>query len=119
MHAYVHGSTDTMHFPNSKSTREFRERSSNVSRIASLIKARVTHYNADDSSIQIMVTELECTDPDCVPLETLVALLGERARWTIKILKPLIEVTEEDIEELAFPATWSSWVEEYAFLKSI
>lgn len=107
-----------MNFGNSKTSSGSKERALNSSRIASLIKDCIKHYDAVDSSIQIMVTELECTDPDCVPLETLVALLGENARWTMKILKPLNEVTKSDVNALPFPLSWSSWIEEYAFMKS-
>lgn len=86
--------------------------------IVALIKASTLAYYIEDDSIQIMATELECNDPDCVPLETLVALLGKDARWTFKILKPLAEVTAEDVQNLPFPASWSLWVSEQKFKAS-
>ena len=89
----------------------------NTSRIIDLVKARIQSFNRDDETIEIMVTELECTDPDCVPLETLIALLGKNARWTTKILKPLLHVDLQDINNLPLPASWSLWVTEYAFRK--
>ena len=70
-------------------------------------------YLVDDATIQILVQEMECTDPDCVPLEVLVALLGVNARWTTKILKPLKDVTMDDVEQIPFPGSWSSYVENY------
>ena len=57
-----------------------RSRTINTSRIIDLVKGRIQNYSGDDNTIEVMVTELECTDPDCVPLETLVALLGKNAR---------------------------------------
>ena len=69
----------------------------------------------------IMVSEIQCTEPDCVPIETLVAVMendpdepfdavalvkgtpGSRAkgrRWIEKILKPVAEVTLRDIFQL-------------------
>ena len=86
--------------------------------IVALIKASTLAYYVEDDSIQIMATELECNDPNCVPLETLVALLGKDARWTFKILKPLNEVTAEDVQNLPFPASWSLWVSEQQFKAS-
>jgi hypothetical protein len=53
-----------------------------------------------------------------VPLETLIALLGRTARWTYKILKPLNEVTQLDVEAIPFKSSWSSWVIEYALMKA-
>ena len=60
-----------------------------------------------------MVTEVQCSEPDCVPIETLVILMknsdgnnSSRAKWTDKILKPLIEVTETDVQDLDFPNDW-------------
>ena len=94
-----------------------KSRTINTSRIIDLVKGCIQNYSSDDDTIEVMVTELECTDPDCVPLETLVALLGKNARWTSKILKPLSDVTLRDIEELPLPLTWSAWVIEYALTK--
>ena len=94
-----------------------RSRTINTSRIIDLVKGCIQNYSGDDNTIEVMVTELECTDPDCVPLETLVALLGKNARWTSKILKPLSDVTLQDVEELPLPVAWSAWVNEYALTK--
>ena len=77
------------------------------------IKINELGYLNEDGTMQILVQEMECTDPDCVPLEVLVALLGINARWTTKILKPLNDVTLEDIEEITFPGSWSLYVENY------
>lgn len=86
----------------------------------------------------VMVREVSCQEPGCVPLETLVILLppeepssspliatssnddGSRTdahlspkwtRWMGKILKPVAEVLAEDIQELDLPE-WSSWERE-------
>jgi hypothetical protein len=57
--------------------------------------------NGFAESIQILVTEVQCFEPDCVPIETLIILLGNNSRWTTKILKPLSEVTEDDLNTMA------------------
>lgn len=73
-----------------------------------------------DSSVQIMAMQVQCTAPDCVPIETVVLILFPRdneesgkklidsqAELTeskdgssiqFKILKPISEVTKEDVE---------------------
>lgn len=95
-----------------------REKSAATLKITCWINARIENHASDVGSIHVMVTELECNDPDCVPLETLVALLGKDARWTSKILKPLNEVTQRDVEILSFPPSWSSYETEQVFIKS-
>jgi hypothetical protein len=73
-------------------------------------------YRAD--KYQVMVTEIQCYDPGCVPIETLVVILlmnqasdtsKERAeRWADKILKPVAEVTVEDVQSLVYNQFQSS-----------
>jgi hypothetical protein len=94
-----------------------KQRTADTRNVAAWIKSSTQSYEIDDSAIEIMVTELECNDPDCVPLETLIALLGKEARWTYKILKPLAEVTQENVNNVPFPPSWSSWVAEQTFKK--
>jgi hypothetical protein len=65
-------------------------------------------YRAD--KYQVMVTEIQCNDLGCVPIETLVVIIlmnqasdtsKERAeRWADKILKPVADVTVEDVQSL-------------------
>ena len=81
-----------------------------ISNITKKIEKLVPTDSDDD--IQIMVTEVQCFDPDCVPLETLVILLGKSARWSQKILKPMIEVTDDDLSDLLMPTSWSDYVNE-------
>jgi hypothetical protein len=50
--------------------------------------------------LQIMISEIQCNDPNCVPIETLVILIGKNSRWSNKILMHLAEVTMDDILEL-------------------
>ena len=63
-----------------------------------------------DDDIQVMVTEIQNSDPNNFPIETIVILLGRSGRWTQKILKPLIEVTDDDISGLLIPACWASYL---------
>jgi hypothetical protein len=66
----------------------------------------------------IMVSEIQCTEPDCVPIETLVVVMENDSsepfdavamadpsrpkgrRWIEKILKPVTEVTLRDVFQL-------------------
>jgi len=77
-----------------------------------MVRAKITslNYLADDPTLHILVQEMECNDPGCVPLEVLVALLGADARWTTKVLKPLADTTSADVDALDFPASWPAWV---------
>ena len=54
-----------------------------------------------DADAPVMLTELQCAEPDCPPIETVIALLaaGANRRW--KIFKPLRDVAPEDIARLS------------------
>jgi hypothetical protein len=60
----------------------------------------------------ILVSELNCTRPDCVPLETMVAFwLESGARHHFKIYKPVQEIAGDD-----FPA---EWIDDAVFLQGV
>ena len=65
----------------------------------------------EDPGLQSLATEVTCTLPECVPIETLIILIGSSTdmgkgwRWTDKILKPIEEVLEEDVLQMDLPAT--------------
>jgi hypothetical protein len=62
--------------------------------------ARTTWALSDDATI--MVTELECREPGCPPIETVIALLeGPGKNTQHKIHKQAGEVSEADVEALA------------------
>lgn len=54
----------------------------------------------------VMVSELRCQEEDCPDVETVIAVLGEpgKARKH-KLLKPMAEVTRDDVRGLAARAT--------------
>jgi len=54
---------------------------------------------------QVMVTELHCTEPDCPDVETVVAVLAPGDARKLKLLKPIGEVTREDVLALAAAGT--------------
>ena len=62
-------------------------------------------------SAQIMVTEIECRDEGCVPIEVLVIIMGTNNRWAGKILKPMVEVTDSDVRELEIPVDIENYEE--------
>lgn len=50
----------------------------------------------------VMVTELECREPGCPPIETVIALLTGPGKTTqFKIHKTADEVTQQDVQALA------------------
>lgn len=56
------------------------------------------HTQRNFTEAELMITEIQCFDPECVPLETLVIIMEEGSqRKVLKILKPLLCVTEEDV----------------------
>ena len=46
----------------------------------------------------VLVQEVACNIPDCAPLEVVVALLKKGLNKSGKILKPAVEVKDEDVE---------------------
>lgn len=56
-----------------------------------------------EDDVTILVTELRCTEPDCPPLETVIAFLHAGTGKPIKhkLHKPLAEVSREDVTHLA------------------
>lgn len=71
--------------------------------ISSITKTIVARLSVDFANV--MVSELQCFDPNCVPIETLIVVLksgkeSKEGRWVHKVLKPVVEVTGQDIEEV-------------------
>lgn len=58
--------------------------------------ARTLFEAGEDDAV--VVNELQCTEPGCPPIETIVALLraGTEPRQ-VKVHKPAVEVNEEDL----------------------
>jgi hypothetical protein len=58
--------------------------------------ARTLFEAGEDDAV--VVNELQCTEPGCPPIETVVALLraGSEPRQ-VKVHKPAVEVTEDDL----------------------
>jgi len=51
--------------------------------------------------VSVLVTELQCSEPGCPPLETVIAIMGaDKTKKQHKLHKPLAEVTPADIAEL-------------------
>lgn len=75
-------------------------------------------YSVD--KYQVMVTEIQCNEPDCVPIETLVVIMrmtesgdsvereadavatshANKRKWADKILMPVKDVTRSEVHEL-------------------
>lgn len=80
-----------------------------ISKITSWIKEKLNIIEIRQNNINslkefsILVTEVICNEPDCVPIETLVVLVSPQeseSKHIEKILKPLRDVTEKDIASL-------------------
>jgi len=54
---------------------------------------------ADDATI--LVSELACALPGCVPIETVIAFWTEQGRHHVKVFKPVAEVVQDDL-----PPSW-------------
>lgn len=62
--------------------------------------ARATWALSEDTTV--MVTELECREPGCPPIETVIVLLeGPGKTIQYKMHKSADEVSQQDVEELA------------------
>jgi hypothetical protein len=59
-------------------------------------RSRVLFHAGEDDAV--VVSELACTEPECPPIETVIALLraGHKPHQ-IKVHKPAVEVTEDDL----------------------
>ncbi len=69
---------------------------------AACIKAWARTLWALSDETTVMVTELECREPGCPPIETVIAVLEGPGRTTqYKIHKAADEVSQADVEALA------------------
>lgn len=69
---------------------------------AAQIKVWVAQHFELPKESTVLVSELRCTEPGCPPLETVIALFHQDGRSTQrKLHKPLAEVTEPDVRDLA------------------
>lgn len=80
-----------------------------VAKITEWVRVRIDASRTREENIQIFVAETECRDVGCVPLEVLIILIGPTRRWPGKILKPIAEVTKEDVDALDFPDSVEEW----------
>jgi len=68
-----------------------------------------------DPMVQVMVSEVQCFDEGCVPLETLAIIVTRDCRWMGKLLMPLAEVTQSAVAaDLNVPSCW--WLYTMLFL---
>jgi hypothetical protein len=77
------------------------KRKNDLSRIAAIKGWVIEVFQLSDIT-PLMVTELECAEEGCPPLETVIVILdtpGDPRQY--KVFKPLAEVTAEDIAALA------------------
>ena len=46
--------------------------------------------------VMVMVNEMQCFEPDCAPLETVISLLGQKS-LVFKVFKPVKDVELQDV----------------------
>jgi hypothetical protein len=70
-------------------------------RVAQIKRWVVDAFGLDDSA-HVMITELRCLEPDCPPIETVIAIMGgPNARRQFKLHSTIAEITHEQISALA------------------
>ncbi|RYH27482.1 hypothetical protein EON65_13265 [archaeon] len=85
-----------------------------IERIRRLVDARLSSLYGSLSGFkyEVVIAETLCTEPDCVPIETIIGIILmdngvkssiEPRRYTTKVLKPLVEVKQMDILGISFP----------------
>jgi len=75
-----------------------KKNQSSQSRVESWVKKRLQNQD-----LNVIAREVQCNEPDCVPIETMLAIVSDNLRWVGKVLKPIAEVTEDDILNLDGP----------------
>ena len=76
-----------------------------VARLRQWVRAALdfTPETSDEPTdgVTILVTELQCAEEGCPPIETVIAVLGSPGNSRqFKIHKPITEVTEQDVYRL-------------------
>jgi hypothetical protein len=69
-----------------------------------VLKQTVRRLLGLDDDTAVMVRQLDCTEPGCPPLETVIAVLptdGPARRWTVH--RPVDEIGEDDLRALLNP----------------
>jgi hypothetical protein len=70
-------------------------------RVAELKRWVADAFSLDDG-VLIMVTELQCTEPGCPPIETVIALMGgPDGRRQFKLHARIAEITPDQVANLA------------------
>ncbi|MCA2985180.1 hypothetical protein [Gemmatimonas sp.] len=62
------------------------------------IKTWARELLAIDSDTTVLVTELQCSEPGCPPIETVIAVLAPGAPRQYKVHRAIAEVTRADLE---------------------
>jgi hypothetical protein len=70
--------------------------------LSALVKEWVKSVFQLDECVTVMVSELQCTEPNCPPVETVIAIMDQPGKpKQYKLHKTIGEVTFADIEELS------------------
>ncbi|MGE0400286.1 MAG: hypothetical protein AB7T06_26465 [Kofleriaceae bacterium] len=62
------------------------------------LKGRVVALLGLDDSVVVTVNELQCSEPGCPPIETVIGVLAPGANRQFKVHKPLMDVTDHDLQ---------------------
>ncbi|MEO1058336.1 MAG: hypothetical protein AAFY28_15620 [Actinomycetota bacterium] len=75
-----------------------RRNLAHTSRVKAIVEDLVAASGAEAADTTVLVTELECSEPGCPPVETVIALLTADENVQYKIHKPLAEVDATDVQ---------------------
>jgi hypothetical protein len=80
----------------------FARRSNANAEPSARVKRWVRELLTADADVTVLVTELQCTEPGCPPLETVIAILRDAApARQYKLHRAVADVTREDVAALA------------------
>ena len=75
----------------------FQKPMANNKRVISKVTSWVEDALPDEfEDVMVMVNEMQCFEPDCAPLETVISLLGQKS-LVFKIFKPVKDVEPQDV----------------------
>ncbi|KAG8471023.1 hypothetical protein KFE25_009444 [Diacronema lutheri] len=68
-----------------------------LARVRDAVEAKLP-ASGEWADVAVMVNQIECKEPGCAPIETVISLLVIGAPRKAKVFKPVAEVTEADVD---------------------
>jgi hypothetical protein len=64
---------------------------------SAIVKTWVRRHCSLGDDVTVLVAQLACAEPGCPPTETVISILDSNSTTSVRLHKPLSEVTERDI----------------------